>query len=518
MMNLKCTLVCTLVALLSTFAPAQIGTPDSTFGQIGVVATPFYYGFDYAGMVRELPDGKILFTGIAWNGSLPELFIIKHLPDGSYDTDFGNNGKKVVTFPGVYPHEVNDMDVLSDGSIVICGSIYYQPATPRMAVFKLDAAGDIDTTFGTNGFTTYTYPDANTILKEMAVQPDGKIVAAGTLYTALTRDAIVVRLNANGSFDNTFNGTGRYQLDASGRHNGANTVALQSDGKIVIGGFTIGQTSGFDQFLARFNANGSLDGTFGNGGTVTTDFANGDEEITSIAIQNNGRILAGGYANNNFSVSRYLANGLADNTYPNGGHVFYNFGSTDKGSKLLLQPDGKVVIAGTTLEGFYLDLGVLRLLTNGEVDSTFGTNGVTQLEFFRNMQVKGISIQDDGNILIAGEVNNIGDISVMVIKLKGDSPVGIVSTTNAVNGLSVYPNPVSSGKPIKVDFTMEKAQDISVTVKGIDGRSVGQSNLKGLPAGQNQFILPVPEFLPAGVYIVSIASGSGTSMFRVVVQ
>jgi uncharacterized delta-60 repeat protein len=184
------------------------------------------------------------------------------------------------------------------------------------------ATGDLDPTFGMGGIVTTDFSNSFDSANAVALQSDGKIVAAGTTITGspsvFTQDFAVARYNTNGSLDTGFGAGGKVTTDFSGDVDAANAVALQSDGKIVVSGFAVtGRTMQFpnqDFALARYNSNGSLDATFGTGGKVTTDFSGLFDTPLAMVIQNDGKIVLAGSDEDfsfhaRFALSRYNSDG-----------------------------------------------------------------------------------------------------------------------------------------------------------------------------------------------------------------
>ena len=164
------------------------------------------------------------------------------------------------------------------------------------------------------GKVTTAIGSSNDICNSIAIQSDGKIVAGGYSDNGTNNDFAVVRYNTNGSLDTTFNGTGKVTTAIGISGDGCYSIAIQSDGKIVAGGYSYNGTNN-DFAVVRYNTNGSLDTTF-NGGIITTPIGISGDVCLSIAIQSDGKIVAGGYsyngANYDFAVVRYNTNGSLD--------------------------------------------------------------------------------------------------------------------------------------------------------------------------------------------------------------
>ena len=212
--------------------------------------------------------------------------------------------------------------------------------------------GNLDPTFGSAGKVTTDFAGGSDLAFGVALQPDGKIVAAGTATRGATifSDFALARYNPDGSLDATFGSGGKVTTDFTGNFDQANAVALQPNGKIVAAGST-GDGTSHDFALARYNPDGSLDATFGSGGKVITDFTGGSDQAFGVALQPNGKIVAAGTAHTGtileFALVRYKKHGGLDPSFGSGGKVTTDFtGSNDVAGGVALQPDRKIVAVG----------------------------------------------------------------------------------------------------------------------------------------------------------------------------
>ena len=254
----------------------------------------------------------------------------------------------------------------------------------------------------------------------VAIQGDGKIVVAGTDFTDGDSYFAVARYNTNGSPDNTFNGSGQLitdfgfktSIDAYGdsvsiHQQSATTIAIQANGKIVAGGYAFNGLD-YDFAIARYNMDGSPDNTFDNDGRQTTKIGSSGDFGYSLAIQSDGKIILAGYTsfgpNNNFAVVRYNINGSLDNSFNGNGKQTANLGSDVQiGNSVAIQSNGKIVVAGYTLNGTYNDFAVARFNTNGSLDNTFDNDGILTTDFASSDDYAGsVAIQSDDKIVVAG--------------------------------------------------------------------------------------------------------------------
>jgi uncharacterized delta-60 repeat protein len=271
------------------------------------------------------------------------------------------------------------------------------------------ARGDLDPTFGSGGKVTTDF-GGNESAWGVAVQPDGKAVVAGTRFdTGPSDDFVLARYTVSGALDPTFDGDGKVTTDFGGRSDGADDVALQRDGKIVAVG------SGFpavvhplDFALARYNRDGTLDTTFGNGGKVLTTFApNSIESASAVVIQSDGKIVAAGHTRSGpsreFAVARYLPNGSLDPSFDGDGLVVTPISrGEDIAFDLAVQRDGKLIAAGWSSPGGF-DIAMVRYNPDGSLDSSFDGDGILIAPFRPvSTYASHVVIQRDGKILTGG--------------------------------------------------------------------------------------------------------------------
>jgi uncharacterized delta-60 repeat protein len=262
------------------------------------------------------------------------------------------------------------------------------------------AAGDLDTTFGTGGKVITDFPETDDEAFAVAIQPDGKIVVAGPTVVDGAVDFGLARYKLDGSLDVSFGTGGKVTTDFSGSQSIATAVAIQRDGKIVVAGLT--DAGGVPDFaLARYNPDGSLDPTFGTGGQVTTDFSGGNDQAFGVAIQSDGKIVVAGVATIDFALVRYNPDGSLDTRFGTGGKVTTDFsGDSDHAHGVAIQPDGKIVVAGTA--GF-AEFALARYNTDGTLDTGFRTDGKLTTDFSGGIeQAHGVAIQPDGKIVVVG--------------------------------------------------------------------------------------------------------------------
>ena len=257
-------------------------------------------------------------------------------------------------------------------------------------------AGSLDLSFGAGGMSiSQGIGEAF----DGTLQADGKILAVG----GLNGDFVVARYNPGGSPDTTFGTNGVVTTDLGSTQDQAEGVAVQADGKIVVAGFTESANNGLDFAILRYNTNGTLDTTFGTGGIVTTDFDHLDDQAADVALQADGKIVVFGTVTvaantTEFGVTRYNTNGTLDNTFGTGGLVTTNVGPFATAERMVIQPDGKIVVVGGN--GFHL----VRYDPNGSLDTSFGTGGIV---FAADGAIaEDVVLRPNGDFVVGGTVTN----------------------------------------------------------------------------------------------------------------
>lgn len=279
----------------------------------------------------------------------------------------------------------------------------------------LAASGDLDTSFDGDGWLTTdvnaTHPGRNDIAADIALQSDGKIVAAGYSFvpSTTTEDFAITRYKPDGSPDATFSGDGSLITNFGGEDS-AYAVAIQSNGKIVVAGNKCSNDI-CDMALARYNANGKLDITFSGDGKQITDFGGNDNRTYGgIVLTPNDKILLTGYmmkgTDYNFAVYRYNPNGTPDTTFSADGKVSVGFGAGKQsfGEDLVRQSDGKIVVAGETCDLNYAscNFAIVRLTAGGTLDTAFSGDGRLVIDMGGYDVARSVAVQPDGRIILAG--------------------------------------------------------------------------------------------------------------------
>ena len=357
------------------------GSLDPSFGA-GGKATSQLNGGDGAHAVALQPDGKVVVAGSTEGSGGLDFRVARLNTDGSLDNSFGGNGSVAIDFQNSFDNAMA-VAIQSDGKIVVSG--YTESSgTSNIAVSRCNQNGSLDATFGSGGKVVTALNKVDSV-SSMAIQPDGKIIVGGSLVDPTSNDFLLVRFNTDGSLDNSFGTNGVTTRDFFSGADAITALQLQPDGKIVAAGTTEDSAPSKAWGLARFNTDGTRDASFGAGSGATVRFVGDhtDDTPKGVALQPNGKIVvagfckSGGFTGEDFAVGRYNADGSVDTTFGSDGETTTDFClGSDTAASVLLQPDGKIVAAGTTvisLDGS--DFALVRYNADGSLDSTL--NGVT---------------------------------------------------------------------------------------------------------------------------------------------
>lgn len=414
------------------------GTLDSTFASHGIQATDFRTYDDVLASVKVQNDGKIVAAGFASNGINYGLAVARYNSNGRIDSTFDSDGKKI-TYIGPGDIYGNSEGITPDGKIIVVGyTIANNTGTVKMAKYKVDGAPD--SSFAGKGILTDSLKQRKTGFTSIAFQEGGKVITAGYSWNGANYDFAVARYLTDGRPDKTFSSDGIQTTDL-GADEFARAVAVQPDGKIIAAGKAIiryttngsldntfngtgKQTPGFEIFfvklqpdgkiiaaggqqVSRYNSNGSPDVSFNGTGKLSTTIG-----IKDIVLQKDGKIVV---IDGAFNIARYNADGTFDGSSATGKFEKIDFfkGYVDDGTydnlyqystSLAIQNDGKIVIGGyaggDARNGYFVNTAVARYNLAGKLDSTFSGTGMEQIYFERYTLNPSIAIQDDDKIVI----------------------------------------------------------------------------------------------------------------------
>ncbi len=461
------------------------GSLNTAFNNGGKVEFFFpFSAYDEIRVAKLQADGKIIAAGIAFFNDELRTVVLRYNSNGTLDTSFADNGILRLFNQGPF-YNINDIEITANGKILIAAGDVFS------YVLQLNSNGTVDTSFGDNGFVLFSSNFTN--IRDIEVLSNGKILLAGneayTIGTSFSSNFKLTKLNANGTFDNTFGtaGTSNAASTTADQEGLYNVKALPS-GKIVASG-TINNGNDVDVVVFRYNSNGSLDNTFNGNGIAT--FGGPEYDVpTGLLTNSNGKITVCSSIGNDSEplITRLNSNGEFDTTFSTDGNLNFALETLTFADDITEDVNGKLLISGSSItNNTELDFTVLRLNDNGTLDNTFANNGQLKIEF-ENTNDSISALLVSGNTAIAagsgGETQGTTDFALA--KFFIDT---VLSTSEFnQNNTSFYPNPASDR--ISLHETVTKAEIFT-----IDGKSV-PTKMNGNQIDVNQ--------LPNGIYLVNL--------------
>ena len=388
---------------------AQAGDLDPSFGGDGIVATNFTADGDFIWDIEIQADGKIVGGGGSAGGR--HFALARYDTDGALDDTFSGDGKVVTGMTGGQD-VIHAVAIQDDLKIVVAGQV--GGSGGRYGLVRYLPDGTLDDTFGGDGRVMTNLTDRWDHAWGLVIQPDGMILAVGA--SGIQGGAFsAVRYHPNGTRDTTFGGDGRVVTNFTGGDDWAWSVALQTDGKIVVAGIAYITNTNRSVALVRYNTNGSLDPGFGIGGKVRMNPTSGWDDASGVVIQAaDGKIVTAGAVGGSggrLLVLRLNGDGSPDTTFSDDGNQRTNFTSRDDFAwDVALQEDGKIVAAGSAgLGGGEGRIAVARYGSTGALDPTFGGDGKVLTNVTPTADVAtGVAVQSDGSIVVGGEIGGSG--------------------------------------------------------------------------------------------------------------
>jgi uncharacterized delta-60 repeat protein len=397
----------------NTFTRA-IGVLDTSFNSPnGFIILPIGSSYDWGYSLAIQPDGKILLGGYCDNGDYHDFCVARFNSNGTLDNSFGSNG--IVMQPiGSSDDKGYSLAIQPDGKILLGGTCY-NGRNNDFCIARFNSNGTLDTSFGTKGKIIQPIGLDDDEGHSLAIQPDGKILLGGycVSFKGGNYDFCITRFNSNGTLDNSFGYSGKVIQSIGSYGDNGYSLAIQPDGKILLGGSCFNGDN-YDFCIARFNSNGTLDTSFGSSGKVIQPIGSSSDFGQSLVIQPDGKILLGGYCDNvgrYFCIARFNSDGTLDTSFGTGGKLIQNIISSffDYGYSLAVQPDGKILLGGRCSGDFC----IACFNSDGTLDTSFGSSGkVKQPISSDSDEGYSLVIQSDGKILLGGSCYSKSSISL----------------------------------------------------------------------------------------------------------
>ncbi|MEI8201701.1 MAG: T9SS type A sorting domain-containing protein [Bacteroidota bacterium] len=480
------------------------GTLDNSFGTAGKVTTSIGNQDAVAYSVALQADGKIVAAGWSYtNGIYNIISVTRYKTNGNIDSTFGTAG--IAFGPATNYSDAYATAIQTDGKILVAG-FTENGSDNDFVLLRFNTDGTLDNTFGTAGATSTDFGSVEDRAFAMAVQTDGKIVLAGQMGNGSNLDIALARYNTNGTLDNTFGIGGKLSKAIGSGDDVANCIAIQADGKIVIGGYSWNGLN-YDMAVLRYSNLGVLDNTFGTNGVIIKDIGSTDNYAYALALQTDSKIVVAGtatLATGDFSVVRLNSNGGLDNTFGTNGVVTTDFnGLNDEARAVIIQGNGKIVLAGfSSISGSNIDIALTRYESNGTLDNTFGINGkVTTPVGNSNDWAYAMLLQTDAKIVVAGNIlNDLGTDDIALVRYYV-SPTNVNDIHAENENISIYPNPAKNKISIQTTFP---SKENMLSIYNTQGQLLYTKEMIN-----NQLDLNI-EKLAAGVYTLKITNSEST--------
>ena len=452
---------------------AQPGSLDKSFGDNGMVTTKIGPKDNVIYSIIIQDDQKIVVAGYVFNGSYYDFALARYDTSGKLDQSFGINGI-VINSIGRGDNVALSLMLQPDGKLVASGYAY-NGSFYDFALVRYNSDGSLDQQFGLNGITITSF-GSTSMISSSILENDGKIISVGYENSSFPMDHSVwamCRYNSDGTLDETFGSGGKVITEYNNSDDVSYSVALRKNGEILVTGYTY---IAFNPKIvtAEYKPDGSLDPAFGEGGKVITSIGLASATI-SMSIQEDEKIIVTGCSYEgskaNILLLRYNSDGTLDNSFGTNGLVLTSIGSFDSfGRTVKLESDKKILVSGFTRDiNSKYGPALLRYLEDGKLDTTFGTNGIVTDD--TNEAFLSLAIQKDGRIIAAGSLNLNDTISYFAINryLSGIN-LGITDpkTTNLAS--LVYPNPFR--EKVSLKYTLPSSALVTIQLIDANGKVI----------------------------------------------
>jgi uncharacterized delta-60 repeat protein len=412
------------------------GKVDPSFGQNGIVVTNVG-GSSNVTSIAIQPDNKILAAGNFTNGTT-YFVAARYKTNGALDTSFNHNGF-VMASPG---NSASATSVaLSSGKIIVGGYSYDPAGNSQFNILQFITSGVIDSSFGTYGWAYSNFGGPDQTLTSLHITSNGRILAGGYAEpTSGNTQFALAKFLPNGNPDSSFGTYGQVLTSLTDTTQDYSTcIFMQTNGEILLGGYTVPSDNNEEFGLARYQGNGSIDSSFATNGVLLGTYPDQSYYYSNIFVQPDGKLVVFGdvyeaYNTFPYFLWRFTAKGAIDPSYGQNGRASTIAGS----SYAVMQSDGKMVIAGNKSINFTDSIQVSRYLTNGNPDPSYGTLG-TQTILLQPYYVEfptAVAIQSDNKTVVAGWQENIfGATNALITRFTTN---GTLDSSFGVNGLTNF--------------------------------------------------------------------------------
>ncbi len=457
--------------------PSHCQNLDVTFNGTGIFTTAIGISNDNGRSVLIDNSGKIVVGGYSQVGADANFSAIRLSTTGMLDNSFDSDGKilSAITAGGGLGISLG---LLSSNNLIFSGYTYNLTNLDYAVLSLIGSNGSPDGSYATSGKSVVTVSSSSDIVNEMAIQSDDKIVLVGDSSGV----PCIIRLTTTGILDNSFGGNGIVVIN----NYTLNSIAIQSDGKIVVAG-----NNSSDFAILRVLTNGILDNSFGTNGLVLVDMGSNSDKANSVRMQKDGKIIVGGTDNSDFLVCRLNSDGSIDNTFDTDGKQSVNFHVTDICYSIAEDTNtNKIILGGYSFDGTRSTFAVARLSSTGSLEAN--ANIVIGSG---NSEARSIVIQSDSKIILAGHSNNGTNDDFAVVRVLSNfvTDVTAIITTDVISqSINLFPNPSNHYVNLNSIYTIEDVRVLDVLGNEVlrqtkEGNT--QIDISSLPKGLYNFVI-----------------------------
>jgi uncharacterized delta-60 repeat protein len=475
--------------------------------------------FDVYQDVQIQPDGKIVAVGTSMSQTYqPYIEVTRFLENGAFDTSFGTDGH--FNYSGNLETGAYKVIIKDDGKILVGGySTNY--AEWGMLLLQLNENGTLDQSFGNFGVDYLDLGPGEDVISAMVLQDNGKILIAGYSQDSEYRNApVIARLSETGILDSSFGSDGIATIPVIETDNEFSAICIQSDGKILAAGHISNGSSWFSLLISRFDPDGVLDTVYGADGIVNMNLNSVDDEFFDMKLTEKDEAILSGFTVTqsdfyyHLLVMKFDTSGAVDLSFGNLGKVILGEVPYTFGDAMMLQTDGKILVAGCTgqLQPDNNDWALWRLNTDGSLDNSFGNNGLTTTEFFGNAdEALGLALYEN-KIIVAGKIRNATNyLDFAVARYTNDTEYNVSLPEVKENlAFGVTPNPVRCSGILSLNYNLNQPEEMTLELISTAGTPVMISKLGKQAAGNHSFQLKLPP-IPAAEYFLILKGSIFTS-------
>lgn len=506
-----------LILFCSSIIKGQDGKLDNSFSGDGKQTNVIGSGDCSASDLLVLPDGKFIVVGYGDNNGDQNMAVVKYNSDGSFDNTFNGNGKLFINTNGRGAGE--SILLLPNGNILI-GGFNDKINNDQIVLVMIDQNGNLINEFSSDGILIIDNLMIQNEAFNSILYADERIYISGNSYNGLNTQAIIIALDIHGEMITSFGEDGIKTVDVNGKSTISTCMIYLNDSEklLIAGRYQTEDGNGHQLFISKFNKNGEIDTTFHTAGFYFDEYLSlTTSEITALVEQNDNKLVVVGKVQfiKLFAI-RLLENGNPDSTFGENGVAIPDFGNEITSfNSVIIQPDNKLLIAGGSTDDnpIYKDFAVVRLLPNGEKDNTFSDDGIV-LTNMRNGnyddEIISSSLQSDGKLLTIGGSTDINFTSAFAIAryTTGIEITSVKYPESLITNPIIFPNPVA--EEISLKFSLKEAQEITIRYISLNGSYVSSKVELGMyDKGDHSTSLNLPDNLVSGMYTLQISNPNG---------